>query len=73
VEVSRTQVFADSEQGRALVEELIRENLDLGRPDRVRVILERQVTKRTPREFHTQVIQHGVIPSMKIHYKHSAL
>jgi hypothetical protein len=73
LEVSRTQVFADPEQGRALVEELIRENLDLGRPDRVRLIFARQVTKRTPSEFHTQVLQHGVIPSIKIHYKHSAL
>jgi hypothetical protein len=73
LEVSRTQVFADPEQGRALVETLIRENLDLGRPDRVRLVFERQVTKRTPGEFHTQVIQHGVIPSIKIHYKHSAL
>lgn len=73
LEVSRTQVFADPEQGRALVEDLIRENLDLGRPDRVRLIFERQVTKRTPSEFHTQVIQHGVIPSIKIHYKHSSL
>jgi hypothetical protein len=73
LEVSRTQVFTDPEQGRALVEEVIRENLDLGRPDRVRLIFERQVTKRTPSEFHTQVIQHGVIPSIKIHYKHSSL
>jgi hypothetical protein len=73
LEVSRTQVFADPEQGRALVETLIRENLDLGRPDRVRVIFERQVTKRTPSEFQTQVLQHGVIPSIKIHYKHSSL
>jgi hypothetical protein len=73
LEVSRTQVFQDPEQGRALVETLIRENLDLGRPDRVRLIFERQVTKRTPSEFHTQLLQHGVIPSIKIHYKHSSL
>jgi hypothetical protein len=73
LEVSRTQVFADPEQGRALVEDLIRENLDLGRPDRVRLVFERQVTKRTPSEFHTRVLQHGVIPSIKIHYKHSSL
>jgi hypothetical protein len=73
LEVSRTQVFADPESGRALVEDLIRENRDLGRPDRVRLIFARQVTKRTPSEFHTQVIQHGVIPSIKIHDTHSSL
>ena len=72
-EVSRTQVFEDPEQGRAVVEELIRENLDLGRPDRVRLVFERPVTKRTPSEFHPQVIEHGVIPSIKIHSKHRSL
>jgi hypothetical protein len=73
VEVSRTQVFQDPEQGRALVEALIRENLDLGRPDRVRLVFARQVTKRTPGEFQTRVLQHGVIPGIKIHDEHSAL
>jgi len=73
IEISRTQVFADPEQGRALVEALIRDNLDLGRPDRVSLIFERQVTKRTPSEFHTRVIREGVLPSIRIRYKHSAL
>jgi DNA-binding HxlR family transcriptional regulator len=73
MEVSRTQVFADSEQGRALMECLIRDNLDLGRPDRVSLIFDRQVTKRTPSEFHTRVLREGVLPSIRIRYKHSAL
>jgi len=55
MEVSRTQVFRDPEQGWALVENLIRDNLDLGRPDRVSLIFERKVTKATPSEFHTRV------------------
>lgn len=73
LEVSQTQVFTDPEQGRALVENIIRDNLDLGRPDRVSLIFDRRVTKRTPSEFHTRVIQHGVLPSIRIRYKHSAL
>ena len=73
MEVSRTQVFADPEQGWALVETLIRDNLDLGRPDRVSLIFERKVTKRTPSEFHTRVLRAGVQPTIRIHYKHSAL
>jgi len=73
LEVSQTQVFTDPEQGRALVENIIRGNLDLGRPDRVSLIFDRRVTKRTPSEFHTRVIQHGVLPSIRIRYKHSAL
>ncbi len=73
MEVSRTQVFADPEQGWALVEALIRDNLDLGRPDRVSLIFSRKVTKRTPSEFHTRVLREGVQPTVRIHYKHSAL
>jgi hypothetical protein len=73
LEVSRTQIFADAEQGRALVETLIRENLDLGRPDRVSLVFDRRVTKRTPSEFHTRVLREGVLPSIRIRYKHSAL
>jgi hypothetical protein len=73
MEVSRTQVFRDPEQGWALVENLIRDNLDLGRPDRVSLIFERKVTKATPGEFHTRVLRAGVQPTLRIHYKHSAL
>lgn len=73
MEVSRTQVFRDPEQGWALVENLIRDNLDLGRPDRVSLIFERKVTKATPGEFHTRILRAGVQPTLRIHYKHSAL
>lgn len=73
MEVSRTQVFYDPEQGRALVECLIRDNLDLGRPDRVSLLFDRRVTKRTPSEFHTRVLREGVLPSIRVRYKHSAL
>lgn len=73
MEVSRTQVFRDPEQGWALVENLIRDNLDVGRPERVSLIFERKVTKATPSEFHTRVVRDGVQPTLRIHYKHSAL
>lgn len=73
MEVSCTQVFADPEQGWALVEALIRDNLDLGRPDRVSLTFERKVTKRTPGEFYTRVVREGVQPTLRIHYKHSVL
>jgi hypothetical protein len=73
LEVSRTQVFQDPEQGWALFEALIRDNLDLGRPDRVSLIFERKVTKATPSEFHTRVLRQGIQPIMRIRYKHSAL
>jgi hypothetical protein len=50
---------------------LLRNNLDLGRPDRVQLVFDRAVTKKTPREFRTWVIQDGVHPSLHINYKNS--
>jgi len=73
VEVSRTQIFQDPVQGRALVESIIRDNLDLGRPDRVSLLFDRRVTKATPSEFQTRVDQYAVLPCIRIKYKHSAL
>jgi hypothetical protein len=43
-------------RGREFFEEIIRDNLDLGRPDRVQLVFDRGVTKKTPGEFRTRVI-----------------
>jgi hypothetical protein len=69
MEVSLTQIFDRPLRGREFFEEIIRDNLDLGRPDRVQLIFERAVTKKTPGPFRTRVIQDGVHPSLHIEYK----
>ncbi len=69
MEVSLTQIFDRPLRGREFFEEIIRDNLDLGRPDRVQLIFDRVVTKKTPGEFRTRVIQDGVHPSLHIQYK----
>ena len=69
LEVSLTQIFDRPLRGREFFEEIIRDNLDLGRPDRVQLIFDRVVTKKTPGEFRTRVIQEGVHPSLHIQYK----
>ena len=69
MEVSLTQIFDRPLRGREFFEEIIRDNLDLGRPDRVQLIFDRVVTKKTPGEFHTRVIQDGVHPSLHVSYK----
>jgi len=69
LEVSLTQIFDRPLRGREFFEEIIRDNLDLGRPDRVQLIFDRVVTKKTPGEFRTRVIQNGVHPSLHIAYK----
>jgi hypothetical protein len=72
-EFSRTQVLDQPPTGRIFFEQVIRENLDLGRPDRVQLIFDRRVTRRTPGRFRTRVITEGVIPSLHVDYKHSGI
>jgi hypothetical protein len=69
MEVSLTHIFDRPMRGREFFEEVIRDNLDLGRPDRVQLIFEKRVGKMTPGRFRTRVIQDGVNPSLHIEYK----
>jgi len=69
MEVSRTQVFDRPLRGREFFEEVIRDNLDLGRPSRVQLLFPRKITRATPGRFSTRVITHGVAPSIHIEYK----
>jgi hypothetical protein len=69
LEVSLTQVFDRPVRGREFFEEIIRDNIDLGRPDRVQLIFGRRITKKTPGLFRTRVIQDGVNPNVHIQYK----
>lgn len=72
-EFSLTQVLDRPLSGRVFFEEVIRENLDLGRPDQVQLIFERRVTRRTPGRFRTRVLTEGVTPSLHVDYKHSRI
>ena len=68
-EFSLTQVLDRPVTGRVFFEEVIRENLDIGRPSQVQLIFDRRVSRRTPGEFRTRVITDGVIPSLHVDYK----
>jgi len=71
LEVSLTQVFDRPLHGRRFFEEIIRDNLDVGRPDRVQLLFERRVVRRTPGSFRTRVVTDGVQPSLRFQYKHT--
>jgi hypothetical protein len=71
MEMSLTLVFDQPDKGREFFEETIRENLDLGRPDRVQLVFDRKITKATPGVFRTRVIDKDVNPSLHIDYKNS--
>jgi len=72
-EFSLTQVLDRPLTGRAFFEEVIRENLDIGRPSQAQLIFERRVNRRTPGQFRTRVITEGVIPSLHVDYKSSRI
>lgn len=69
IELALTQVVERPVHGRIVFEEVIRENLDLGRPDNIQLIFARRVIKTTPGTFRTRVVREGVIPSLYVDYK----
>jgi hypothetical protein len=74
LEISLTHVFDRPVQGRHFFEAVIRDNLDLGRPDRVRLLFPIRITRATPPPpvgYRTRVITDGVHPSLHVDYKHS--
>ena len=62
VEFALTQVVERPVHGRIFFEEVLRENLDLGRPDNMQLIFEHRVTKRTPGSFRTRSCPRGCDP-----------
>ena len=72
-EFSLTQVLDRPMTGRMFFEQVIRENLDIGRPSQVQLIFDRRVIRSTPGRFRTRVITNGVIPSLHIDYKNTRI
>jgi hypothetical protein len=76
-EFSLTQTLDSSVAGRIFFDQVIRDNLDLGRPDRVSLIFDRRIVRRgkhpTPGRFRTRVITDGVTPSLHVDYKNSKI
>jgi hypothetical protein len=72
-EFSLTHLLDRPATGRIFFEQVIRDNLDLGRPDQVGLIFQRRIMRTGPRQtpgaFRTRVITNGVIPSLHIDYK----
>src|SRR3981081_201074 len=72
-EFSLTQVLDRPVHGRLFFEQVIRENLDLGRPQEVRLIFNRTITRRTPGQFRTRVITQDVTPSLSVYYRNTRI
>ena len=76
-EFSLTQMLDRPVSGRVFFEQVIRDNLDIGRPDQVALIFHRRLMRRGPRAtpgpFRTRVITEGVTPSLHVDYKHTRI
>jgi hypothetical protein len=76
-EFSLTQMLDRPLAGRVFFEEVIRDNLDAGRPDQVSLTFDRRIRRRgkhpAPGRFRTRVITEGVVPFIHVDYKRSRI
>jgi hypothetical protein len=72
-EISETCVFDRPQAGRMWFEGVIRDHLDIGRPDQVMLIFDRRINRCTPGPFRTRVLTDGVNPTLCCYYKSSRI
>ena len=76
-EFSLTQMLDTPTSGRIFLEQVIRDNLDIGRPDQVGLVFDARPIRRGPRatpgRFRTRVITAGVTPSLHVDDKHTTI
>ena len=73
IEVSRTLVFDVPRRARAFFEASVADNLDIGRPDEIKLIFSRQIYKNTKSEFATKAVTRGTEVTVNAFYKHSRI
>ncbi len=64
IEFSQPQVFDHPLSGRLFFKQMLRDNLDLGRPDKRPLIFDKQIPRTTKTRFRTRLITAQVIPSL---------
>jgi DNA-binding transcriptional ArsR family regulator len=72
-EFSTTMVLDPPVHGRLFFEHVIRENLDLGRPEEVQLIFNRRIPRHARGRFRTRGVTHDVTPSLNIYYKNARI
>ena len=72
-EVSDTCMFDRPQAGRMWFEGVIRDHLDVGRPDQIALVFHRRLTRCTPGTFRTRVLTRGVDPTLCCYYKSSRM
>ena len=76
-EFSLTQMLDRPVSGRIFFEQVLHDNLDIGRPDQVSLVFDRRIITKGPRctpgRFRTRVITEGVTPSLHVDYKNAKI
>jgi len=76
-EFSLTQMLDRPVSGRIFFEQVLRDNLDIGRPDQISLVFDRRIIRKgrhpTPGRFRTRVITDGVTPSLHVDYKNAKI
>lgn len=75
IEFARTQLWEKASHGLEFFEQVIRENFDLGRPEKVGAIFQKRIRHATLKShrFMSRVFTYGVIPVFAIFYKSNKL
>jgi hypothetical protein len=72
-----TQMLDRPVAGRIFFEQVLHDNLDIGRPDQVSLVFDRRIRRKgrhpTPSRFRTRVITEGVVPSLHVDYKNAKI
>lgn len=76
-EFSLTQMLDRPVSGRIFFEQVLHDNLDIGRPDQIGLVFDRRIIRKgrhaTPGRFRTRVITAGVVPSLHVDYKNAKI
>jgi hypothetical protein len=76
-EFSLTQMLDRPVSGRIFFEQVLHDNLDIGRPEQIGLVFNRRIIRRgrhaTPGHFRTRVITQGVVPSLHVDYKNAKI
>jgi hypothetical protein len=76
-EFSLTQMLDQPVSGRIFFEQVLHDNLDIGRPERIGLVFDRRIIRTGPRatpgQFRTRVITEGVTPSLHVDYKNAKI
>src|SRR3954465_14878372 len=76
-EFSLTQMLDRPVAGRIFFEQVLHDNLDIGRPDQISLIFNRRINPKsrsaTPGRFRTRVITDGGVPSLHVDYKNTKI